>query len=165
MKSILFFVGQLYIVLISRIALLLYWACDNIQIITQLKLRKGDQEYWGKMGMLNWTISLVCNLIQLIRQYIQQTTQLKYYRELVATNPEKKESLKDQILKAKKDRVDTVLNIIKTVGDLFPASKGAGKFFPNSGITNKLGLTWINDVWCGLGGSISAAIFLYQIYK
>lgn len=79
------------------------------------------------MGMLNWTISLVANLIQLIRQYMQQSSQLKYYRELIATNPEKKDALKDQILKAKKDKGDTILNIIKTVGDLFPASKGAGK--------------------------------------
>lgn len=77
--------------------------------------------------MLNWTISLVATLIQLIRQYMQQASQLKYYRELITTNPEKKESLKDQILKAKKERTDTVLNIIKTVADLFPASKGAGK--------------------------------------
>ena len=27
---------------------------------------------------------------------------------------------------------------------------------------DKLGLTWVDDFWCGIGGSISSAIFMYQ---
>ena len=111
--------------LCSRVALFFYWACDNIQIITQLKLRKGDADYWGQMGMLNWFISLLCNLAQFIRQYLQATTQLTYYYKVVKESPEKKEAFRDQIKASKALKFDAILGIIKTVGDILPAAKGA----------------------------------------
>lgn len=113
--------------LLGRVALFFYWICDNIQIITQLKLRKGDAEYWGRMGMLNWTISLVCNLIQFAREYMQANAQLAYFDSTILKNPEKKDSFKDQIKSFKQQRFNAILGLIKTVGDLLPAMNGASR--------------------------------------
>lgn len=136
----------------------LYWVCDNIQILSQIKLISGDSEYWNKKGMTAWWVSLVCNLIEFIRRYIQAQAQLTYYKNFVKENPEKKEAFNDSFKKTKDEKREALLNIIKTVGDLTTATKG-------SGIADKIGLGFLNDFWCGLGGSISAIIFLYQTYK
>ena len=106
-----------------------YWIFDNIQIITQLKLRTGDAEYWGKLGMINWSISLVFNLIQYVRQLFQLNQNLKDYQDLIAKNPEKRESFKDNIKSVKQQRFDVILNLIKTFGDILPAFKGASMIF------------------------------------
>lgn len=104
-----------------------YWACDNVQILSQLKIITGNADRWGQLGMTGWSISLVCNLIQFIRQLKQNSEQLSYYADIVAKNPEKKESFKDDIKKAKVKNVELILNLIKTVGDILPAFKGASK--------------------------------------
>lgn len=113
--------------LLSRVGLFVYWINDNIQILCALKLINGDAEYWNRMGMLSWWISLVLTLIQSVRTYMQQDAQLKYYVDFVGKNPEKKEAFKDQFKAAKAARTDALLNIVKTVGDLFTATKGSGK--------------------------------------
>jgi uncharacterized membrane protein YwzB len=118
-------------VLLARVALFFYWICDNLQIVTQLKLRKGDAEYWGQMGMINWTISLICNLIQFVREYMQASTQLIYYESAILKNPEKRDSFRDQIKAMKKQRFSAILGLIKTFGDLLPAAKGASTIISN----------------------------------
>lgn len=136
----------------------IYWINDNIQILSQLKLFKADSEFWGKMGMLAWWFALVFDLIRVVRTHKELGSQLKYYLDFVAKNPEKKDTHKDHINNLRKQQTTAVLDIAKTIGDLFTATKG-------SGLADKIGLKWINDLWCGAGGSVSALIFLYQTYK
>lgn len=112
-------------VLLARVALFFYWIFDNLQALTQLKLRKGDAEYLGRLAMINWTISLLCNLVQFVRQYVQASSQLAYYEAAILKNPEKKDSFKDQISAMKNQRFSSILGLIKTFGDLLPAAKGA----------------------------------------
>ena len=104
-----------------------YWIFDNLQILSQLKVFQGNSDRWGQWGMTGWSISLITNLIQFIRQLFQVNEQLKYYADIVSKNPEKKETFKDQIKAAKIQKFDLILNIIKTVGDILPAFKGASK--------------------------------------
>lgn len=145
-------------VLLSRVGLGIYWICDNIQILSQLKLISNNAEYWGKKAMLFWTISLWFNLIQSVRTYFQAQSQLNYYREFIGNDTERKEKFREQIKKSKDEKFDALLNIIKAIGDLFPSSKGAG-------LADGKAFSWVNDTTCGLGGAVSAAIFLYQTYK
>lgn len=113
--------------LLSRAFLALYWLFDNIQIVTQLKIFDGDQEKWGKRGMFAWWLSLICNLVQFVRSYTQADAQLKYYIKIGRQNEEKKQAFAEQYKTAKKQKFDALLNIVKTIGDLFPATKGSGK--------------------------------------
>lgn len=136
----------------------IYWINDNIQILSSLKLFKADSEFWGKMAMLAWWFGLVFDLIRILRTYKDVSGQVKFYTDFVKNNPEKKDTHKDHIANLKKQQKTAVLDIVKTIGDLFTATKG-------SGLADKIGLKWINDIWCGAGGSVSALIFLYQTYK
>ena len=125
MRSISFSVVFDKKVLLGRVAMFFYWIFDNIQILSQLKILNADPEFFGKWGMTNWSVSLVCNLIQFIRQLKQLNEQLAYFADIVSKNPEKKEAFKDQIKATKIARFDCSLNIIKTLGDILPAFKGA----------------------------------------
>ena len=104
-----------------------YWGFDNIQILSNLKLIDANTDRWGQWGMTGWSISLITNFIQFIRQVLQVNEQLKYYADVVAKNPEKKEAFKDQIKAAKIQKFELTLNIIKTLGDMLPAFKGASR--------------------------------------
>lgn len=136
----------------------IYWINDNIQLLTSLKFFQGDADKWNRRAMLSWWFALLFNLVQHIREFIQASSQLEYYKSEVRSKPEKKEAFKDQFEKTKADKTAAVINIIKTLGDLLPSTKG-------SGMADRLGLKFIDDFWCGLGGSVSAAIFLWQTYK
>lgn len=81
--------------------------------------------------MINWTISLICNLIQFVREYMQASTQLIYYESAILKNPEKRDSFRDQIKAMKKQRFSAILGLIKTLGDLLPAAKGASTIISN----------------------------------
>lgn len=136
----------------------IYWINDNIQIVSQLKIIKADSEFWGKMGMLAWWFALVFDLIRIVRTHRELGKQIKYYSEFCEKNPDKKDLHKDYINSMKTQQKTCLLDIVKTIGDLFTSTKG-------SGLADKIGLNWINDLWCGAGGSVSALIFLYQTYK
>ena len=115
--------------LLGRSFLALYWIFDNIQILTQLKIFQGDQEKWGKRSMLAWWFSLICNLVQSVRSFMQADSQLKYYIQVGRTNPEKKTAFVDQYKAAKQQKLDATLNIIKALGDLCPSTKGSGTIY------------------------------------
>lgn len=93
--------------------------------------------------MLAWWCSLICNLVQSVRQYGQATTQLQYYVSMGRTNPEKKEAFSEQFKAAKQQRLDAMLNIIKSLGDLTTATKGSGKTFVSKLRTER-------DIWSNL---------------
>jgi Peroxisomal biogenesis factor 11 (PEX11) len=136
----------------------IYWINDNIQILSQLKLFKADSEFWGKMAMLAWWFGLVFDLIRIIRTYKELGSQYSYYSDFVKKHPDKFDAHKEHISSLKKQQKTCLLDVVKTIGDLFTATKG-------SGLADRFGLKWIDDVWCGAGGSVSALIFLYQTYK
>ena len=79
--------------------------------------------------MLAWWFSLICNLVQSIRSYMQADSQLKYYIQVGRANPDKKVAFAEQYKVAKQQKLDATLNIIKAVGDLCPATKGSGSIF------------------------------------
>jgi ABC-type microcin C transport system permease subunit YejE len=135
-----------------------YWFNDNIQVLSALKVISWDAEKWNKRGMFCWWISLLLNVVQHIREIIQFDKELKYIKEEVKRSPEKKDSFNDKFKKAKEGKITGILNLVKALGDLLTATKG-------SGMADRLGLKFINDKLCGLGGSLSAVIFLYQTYK
>lgn len=118
---------SLTLVLLSRAFLALYWVFDNIQIVTQLKIFNGDQEKWGRRGMLAWWVSLVCNLVQSIRSYMKADSELKYYIKVGRQSPEKKEAFKPQFNEASAAKKEALLNIVKAAADLLTATKGSGR--------------------------------------
>ena len=144
--------------LAGRVAMFVYWIFDNINLLCTLKLLKRDPEWFGKMGMFSWFVSLVLNLVQFFRTLHQINGQIKFYNDFCKKNPEKADTFKDDLKKYYKQRTEAILNLIKTLGDIFPSFKG-------SGLAEKIGFSWINDLWCGAGGTVSAVIFLYQTYK
>ena len=115
-----------------------YWIFDNIQILSVLKLVEANADRWGQLGMLGWSISLTANLLQFIRQLFQVNGSLAEYAKRIVENPEKQEAFKEEIKKAKIQRFELMLNLIKTLGDILPAFKGASTF----DLTQKSRTSW-----------------------
>ena len=135
-----------------------YWFFDNLQILSALKIISRDPEFLGKAAMTAWFFSLVLDLFRLIRDLTKTNDQINFYIDFGKKNPEKKEGFVDDLKKLRAQKRTILLNLLKTCGDILPSSKG-------SGLIDKAGITGINDLTCGIGGCISAAIFVYQTYK
>ena len=73
-----------------------------------------------------WVFALIFQLIQAFRQVKYANEQLEYYAGLVKESPEKKDSFKDSVGNMKKMKTEAIFNILKSIGDMFPALKGSG---------------------------------------
>jgi len=129
MKSTLSCVGSSSIVLLNRACFFVYWLNDNISILSQIGFLKFDTDAFRKRGMKFWVFALIFQLVQAFRQLKYANEQLEYYAGLVKESPEKKDSFKDSVGNMKKMKTEAIFNILKSIGDMFPALKGSGNFW------------------------------------
>lgn len=120
---------NLALMLFARACLFLYWVFDNIQILSALKLLNKDPAYHGKKAMTFWFLALIADLVRAIRKYFQAKTQYGFDQSFVKKNPEKKEMFAGNLKKSKAAMNSAVLDILKALGDLMPATKGSGRLY------------------------------------
>ena len=144
--------------ILSRLFFAGYWFFDNLVILCIVKFFKQEAKKYNKIGMWFWFLALITGLSQSIKSFIflnqREKRILKNLGEAKEDEIESKRKLLRQIRLQKKDQL---LNILKQLGDLIPASQG-------SEIVPKLFKKNFNDGWIGMGGFISAVITSAQLY-
>ena len=139
--------------LLARSSFFVYWIFDNLGILSKIKVIKVDAKTWSKPGATAWMIGILFSLATLIRTLLGSYAQESQLRAGSSKGTETTEKL-DKLLAARKV---TILNILKNLGDLMPASTG-------SDIPQKLFGRSFPERWCGFGGALSAAISCYQAW-
>lgn len=179
---------------VSRGAFLLYWVYDNLVVLTKIKfIRFGETTHLMKRAGVCWFIGLISGLILELRKLRQLTKDHRFAIRALrrtpapaspaftatttttgqgstgsgATEAEAKEAarwtLHMEAVEAKEEqryrekRKVCLINIIKILGDLIPASHLAH-------IPQRFAGRSFNDGAVGLGGFISAALTLWQLF-
>ena len=147
-----------YFNVLNRLSFLGYWFFDNLQILSKINFLKLDPKKNAKLGALFWLFGLIFALILDLRNLIKVShEQIQIENFLANCREDEVDVRKNQLKVLKQKKKEIVLNIIKTVGDMIPASQGS-EVAPNIFKVN------FNDGWMGLGGFISAVITSYQLY-
>ena len=139
----------------SRTAFFVYWIFDNLQLLATFKVIKKDPKSLSKVGMTAWFIAILFSLALLIRKLSANYTSETKARSRLAGDPQ---LLKKTLTTMSTERTVIVLNIIKNLGDILPASNGAN-------VPQTLFNKGIPERWNGLGGLISALISCYQTWS
>jgi len=142
----------------NRVAFLLYWFFDNLNILSTIKFMRRDPKPYAKLGSTFWFIALIAQLIQSIRQFFISMEEEKRIRKgLNTAESTERDLLKERLKKMHAGRKDIYLTIAKTLGDMVPAAAGAE-------LPQKILKKTFNDGFIGIGGLISAVITSYQLY-
>ena len=147
-----------YFNVLNRLCFLGYWFFDNLQILSKINFLKLDAKKNAQIGSLFWFFALIFSLILDLRNLIKIShEQIQIENYLANCREDEVDGRKNQLKVLKQKKKDVVLNIIKYLGDLIPASQG-------SEIAPKLLKINFNDGIIGLGGLVSALITSYQLY-
>jgi hypothetical protein len=137
---------------LSRAAFSVYWLLDNLSILGSIKLFQYDTKPITKNAMTAWLLAIVFSaagtLKKLLESYNQEDSLRKRKPDL-----ETREALK----KLGSERKTNFLNLLKNIGDFFPAFNG-------SQLPLELLGRNIDERLCGLGGLVSGAIACYQAW-
>lgn len=135
-----------------RVAYCLFWLFDNLAVLGACKVVKWDGKDMNRVAMIAWfgavVLSIVMLLIALIRNYSEETICLSKPLSSPQTS---------QITAIYSSRKGLFLNLQKNICDLFPSASGSQLSQRFIGFSPPERL-------CGLGGSVSALITLYQQY-
>lgn len=129
-----------------------YWFFDNLAIISKLKLISLDPAYQAKLAAMAWFMGAFLGILK----------DLVDLNELLIKKSKSKIDGSDSNntganLEVDKKILQTYLNIIGKVGDLFPSGNG-------SGIALMLFGKNFSESSVGYGGFISAVISCYNIW-
>lgn len=141
----------------NRLAFLLYWFFDNLNILASIKFIKRDPKQFAKLGATFWFIALIAGLISYVRQLLTLLSDEARTLKAKPENEADKAPRAEKLSKINRLKSEVILNIVKSLGDLIPAMSGAE-------IPQKLFKRTFNDGWIGIGGLISAVITSYQLY-
>lgn len=147
-----------YFNILNRLGFLGYWFFDNLQILSKVNFLKLDPKKNAKIGAIFWFFALIFALVLEVRNLIRVShQQIQLEKDLANCKEEELDVTKNRLKALKQKKKGIVLNIIKFLGDLIPASQGS-EIAPNLLKIN------FNDGWVGIGGLISALITSYQLY-
>ena len=147
-----------YLNILSRFGFLLYWIFDNLQVLGDIKFLNVDPKKNGKNGATCWFFGLLFGLIVYVKQLVKIShSQISIEKTLASCKEDELEVKKNQLKQLQKKKIDAILNILKTLGDMITASQG-------SEIAPKIFKITFNDGWIGFGGFLSAVITSYQLY-
>ncbi|CEL95958.1 unnamed protein product [Vitrella brassicaformis CCMP3155] len=159
---------------LNRAAFFAYWVCDNLSILSKIKVIKGDTPKLAKRAFLFWFLALVFGvLVELhkLQKNLDLQIQLQQQQQQQQSAAAKKNSsdggegegerataaTSEALSKLGTERRNIALNIIKNCGDMITAGNGIE-------LPHKILGFGFNDGLIGLGGFVSAFISCFQTY-
>lgn len=134
----------------TRLTNFLYFFYDNFATLSTLKVIDINTAKFGRNSSTAWFWSLVFALANFLRNlYVNHLKMTKLKQDI---NPS------SDIENLRKERLLIFMNVVKTCGDLLPATAGG------TDIAIKLCGKNVPDTWIGIGGLISALIGLWQAW-
>ncbi|CAD8112788.1 unnamed protein product [Paramecium sonneborni] len=127
----------------SRIWFALFWAFDNLSILSQIQIIQSNPKVLGKIAMSFWAVGIITNLTETFRDLIGN---LLYLRKVQKQTDHKEIQKRINV---------NYLNIIKNLCDLLLAGTGSELF-------SKIFFYQPNDALVGFGGFIAGIIATYQ---
>eukprot|EP00359_Climacostomum_virens_P006469 CAMPEP_0204902548 /NCGR_PEP_ID=MMETSP1397-20131031/3736_1 /ASSEMBLY_ACC=CAM_ASM_000891 /TAXON_ID=49980 /ORGANISM="Climacostomum Climacostomum virens, Strain Stock W-24" /LENGTH=223 /DNA_ID=CAMNT_0052071071 /DNA_START=1582 /DNA_END=2253 /DNA_ORIENTATION=+ len=137
---------------LSRISFGIYWILDNLSILGSIKLFTYDTKPIAKHGMTAWLAAILFSAAGTLKKLIESYNEEDSLRKR-KPDMETREALK----KLGNERKNNFLNLLKNLGDFFPAANG-------SQLPLELIGRNIDERLCGLGGLLSGAIACYQAW-
>eukprot|EP01066_Platyproteum_vivax_P002996 Platyproteum_vivax@DN13892_c0_g1_i1.p1 len=131
----------------SRMAFCCYWVFDNLGILCKVKFLKGNASVYGKRAAQFWVVGLLSGL--LLEFYKLKLVVEKERKALPTTSP-------PRCAKFTPEMRTSVLGIVRTLGDLMPASNA-------SGFGAHFGVVFSEPLAC-MGGLTSSMLTLQSLY-
>lgn len=141
-----------FLQVLVRVAFCLHWLFDNLSVLAACQVVQWEAKELNRVAMVAWfgavVLSLLGVLVALARNYSEEALCLS--QSFPSQDSPK-------IAKFRSVRPTLFLNLLKNICDFFPSASGSQ--LPQ----RYLGLS-PGERLCGLGGSASALIALYQLY-
>ena len=147
---------DLAINVLSKLGFILFWACDNVFILTKIKFLNGNVETSKKGAMLGWWLGGLWNILYSLKQLKKLNKELSDLK-ISANNSSKKEAFAPRFKTNREKKNQHYRMIIKCLGDWIVSGNG-------SGIWGKLGINF-GDKTIAAGGSVSALIATWENFK
>eukprot|EP00357_Protocruzia_adherens_P013598 CAMPEP_0114989140 /NCGR_PEP_ID=MMETSP0216-20121206/10019_1 /TAXON_ID=223996 /ORGANISM="Protocruzia adherens, Strain Boccale" /LENGTH=234 /DNA_ID=CAMNT_0002352059 /DNA_START=224 /DNA_END=928 /DNA_ORIENTATION=+ len=142
--------------IITRIGFFFYWVFDNLAVLSTIKFLHYDAKSVAKKAFLSWFIGLSATMVVLIRKLIKSYEDESSFKTKAVDAQNSSEALA-ALKKLSSKRRDLFLQILKTTGDMIPASNGIE-------LPQKLLGTAFNEGVIGAGGLISSLITMYTLF-
>jgi len=131
---------------VSKVGYFFYWFFDSLFILSKIKLIGLDTKRQSKLAMTAWFFGTTLMLVKFI---VDLNVLLTQKQKEDPNNRDKSLDLKI---------LNTYLNILGKIGDLFPSGKGSEIFL------NLLGKT-PSDTAVGFGGLVASLVALYNAWS
>lgn len=147
---------RIYLIL-SRLSYCCYWLFDNIQVLCSVKFMRLKRKVFYKsfkLAKIAWVAGILFTLATLTKRLNRNYALERKNSASTQGSPQAKRHIQESI---KSERVVILMDFVKNIGDLLPATNGAG-------LIQYILRGSISDLWIGLGGLISSLISCYQIW-
>ena len=147
---------DLIINILSRLGFVMFWAFDNLFILSKIAFIKGDTEKFKKGAMLGWWLGLTWNLLYSLKQ-LKKLSKEFHGLKISANNSSNKEAFNARFKQVSENQNKHYRLIIKCLGDWIVSGTGCG-------LWQKVGLNF-NEGVLALGGSVSGVISTWESFK
>lgn len=144
-----------FLLVFSRASFLLYWAMDNLALLSDLRVIRLPKVFFTRPGASLWYIGLTLNILYLTRVLFQSYEDEALIKENFVGNATQKGAVEKLDFLTLK-RYWLLSHYLRSIGDMIPASNAA--LIPYNFLGKQLSKKWV-----GIAGVLSACSSLIQL--